>query len=91
MIQEARPYIIDKSALQRCLNMPPTDLSEFDSVPFFYRDPAMRYESIFYCGKEFDLILLDFFVFALVDLLTFNAFIAALVCYVVSKGFREAR
>lgn len=65
--------------------MPPTDMSTFTGLPFFYRDIAMGFEHVFFMGQEFSLLLLDILIFDTIDLAAQNIFIAALVTFIFSK------
>jgi meckelin len=71
--------------------MPPTDLSDLEGSPFFYRDPGMGFERVFFSGKEFDVLLLEMTLFALLFITIDNIFVAALVVWVVSKTLRWVR
>ena len=91
VIMDAKSHICDKNPLQRFLNMPPTDMSLLEGSPFFYRDPAMNFESIFLMGREFSVLLMDLLVFALFDLTTENTLLAAFLTYIFSKLVTYAR
>jgi meckelin len=64
--------------------MPPADLSELQGSPFFYRDPGMKWENVFYSGQEFDVLLLEMLLFALFDLTIENMLVAMILTYTIS-------
>lgn len=84
-IMEAKSHILEKSPLQRFLNMPPTNMAILEGSPFFYKDPGMNFERVFLMGKEFNLLLMDLLVFALIDYTAKNTFLAAFITYLWSK------
>ena len=91
VVRDAKNNILDKTPLQRFLRMPPTDMSTFRSIPFFYKDPALSIDRVFLMGREFSLILMEILVFGVIDLGSGNAFIAAFVTFVWSTGLGMLR
>ena len=85
VIMDARTHILDKTALQRFLHMPPTDLAVLEGSPFFYRDPDMHWEGVFMMGHEFTLLLMDLLVFAAMDLAGNQHLLSAFITYLWDK------
>lgn len=84
-IMEAKSHILEKSPLQRFLNMPPTNMAILEGSPFFYKDPGMNFERVFLMGREFNMLLMDLLVFAMLDYTAKNTFLAAFITYLWSK------
>ena len=91
VVMDEKSHILEKTYLQRFLNMPPTDLAVLQGSPYFYRDPGMGFERIFLMGAEFSLLLTELLVFALLDYTVQNHYISALVTYVWSKLLQKLR
>ncbi|CAG9313152.1 unnamed protein product [Blepharisma stoltei] len=91
VIKDCKTNILNKSALQRFLNIPPTRMDTLEGSPFFYKDPGMNFESIFFMGKEFSILLMDVLVFNLIDFRHNNLYLAAFITYIFSKMVSYAR
>lgn len=85
VVKDSKTNILNKTAIQRFLNMPPTPMELLEGSPFFYKDPSMNFESIFFMGKEFTILLMDVLVFNLLDFKYNNLFLAAFITYLFSK------
>ena len=85
LVKDSNTQILDKSALQRFLKMPPVDLSLLDGTPYFYRDPGIGFESSFLMGKEFSFLMMDIMLFELFGYVTGNNYIGVLLAYLCSK------
>ena len=85
LVKDSKTQILDKSALQRFLRMPPVDLSLLDGTPYFYRDPAIGFESSFLMGKEFTFLLMDIMNFEMFNYTISNLYVAVLLTYLISK------
>ena len=85
LIRDAKTQLLDKSAWQRFLRMPPVDLSLLDGTPYFYRDPSIGFESSFLMGREFSFLLMDIMLFELFDYNIGITYVAILLTYVVSN------
>lgn len=85
LVKDSNTQILDKSALQRFLRMPPVDLSLLDGTPYFYRDPSIGFESSFLMGKEFSFLLMDIMLFELFEFTIGNTYVSVLLAYIISK------
>lgn len=91
LVKDAKTQILDKTAWQRFLRMPPVDLSLLDGTPYFYKDPSIGFESSFLMGREFSFLLMDIMFFELFDYTIQNTYIAILLTYLCSKIVSEIR
>ncbi|OMJ90235.1 hypothetical protein SteCoe_7436 [Stentor coeruleus] len=91
LVKDAKTQILEKSAWQRFLRMPPVDLSLLDGTPYFYKDPSIGFESSFLMGREFSFLLMDIMIFELFDYTIENTYIAILLTYLFSKIVSEIR
>ena len=45
--------IMDKTLWYKLLELPPVDLSTFEEMPIFFKDPDMSYQKYMTYGKDF--------------------------------------
>lgn len=90
-VRNLRSFVFEKSSLQRVLSMPPTEMGRYSGSAFFFKDPAMSFESVLFMGKEFSVILMDLLVFDLLDIAVGNSLVSALTTYLFSKAVSYLR
>jgi hypothetical protein len=61
--------------MQRLLGYPPVEIDRFFTTLFLLRDPDFTFNSIFFSGKEFDLLLSGTFNLLLLQKLSFINFL----------------
>jgi hypothetical protein len=62
-----------------------------DGTPYFYRDPAIGFESSFLMGREFSFLLMDIMLFEMFDFGIGNNYVAILLTYLCSKSVTMIR
>lgn len=85
VVSQANSQVLEKSLWFRFLRIPPTDLSNFDGCPIFYRDEGMHVQTLMNFGKDLNLLLLNTVIFNAFDIGFNNTYLAILLTYLLEK------
>jgi len=92
VVSESGRQIMDKTWFQRLFAYPPIELERFiNGNPMFARDNSFGYQSTFFLGKDFSLLLLNIAVYELFDLASGNTLIALFITYLFEQGLLWVR
>ncbi|EAR83121.2 meckelin (macronuclear) [Tetrahymena thermophila SB210] len=83
-------HILNKSFINRLLNLPPSDPIPYD-LPFFYRDPDMNYCKIFYYGNEWFLVMYEMITFLFFNYFSSSPLVAILITFLFNRIFSWLR
>ncbi|KAL4427484.1 hypothetical protein ABPG74_015187 [Tetrahymena malaccensis] len=79
-------HILNKSFINRLLNLPPSDPIPYD-LPFFYRDPDMNYSKIFYYGNEWFIVMYEMITFLFFNYFSSSPLVAILITFLFNRIF----
>lgn len=77
-----RYIVVKRNFFENVMNL---ELKEPQTTGYFYADQDKSFEKAIFCGQERRLFAFDLLLFLVIDLLTFDYVLAALVTFVVIK------
>lgn len=87
IVANAPKYIQEKTALQRFFGLPPSDMNLLKGFSYFYKDPRMKFQTLFFNGMDFHFlefrILAIFFWYSV----ALDPYLAVFLSYIIESIF----